>query len=170
MNLEEFKVNIFSLSDRLYPMVARLLGSDTLAKDALQEIMIKLWSHRNKLKGHPNPSGFVFLTARNYCLDQIKSNKPKYLSEEHLPETSGTNNSDALEYKELLSTVHNILASCEIKHSEVLILRDIDGIDIKEIATMMNLNPPHVRVILSRTRNYVQQELLKNFQYEYGER
>lgn len=60
------------MSERLYPMVARMLGSHANAEDAIQEIMIKLWEHRGQIKNHPNLPAFIFLTARNYCLDLIK--------------------------------------------------------------------------------------------------
>ena len=75
MNKNDFKVTIFSLSERLFPLVVRLLGDKTKAEDAIQEIMIKLWEKRNQLENHPNIKGFVFLTARNYCLDILRKKR-----------------------------------------------------------------------------------------------
>ncbi len=170
MQVEEFKEHIFSLSERLYPMVVRILGSESLAKDAIQEIMIKLWNQRERLNSHPNPNGYVFLSARNYCLDQIKSKKPKYLSEEFLPSSKGTSENETLEFKELVNAIRDILKKSPLKHREILILRDIDGLEYEEIAAVTDLKVSHVRVILSRARKYVQQELIRNFQYEYGGR
>ncbi|MFT4566750.1 MAG: RNA polymerase sigma factor (sigma-70 family) [Saprospiraceae bacterium] len=170
MQVEQFKKHIFSLSERLYPMVARILGSESLAKDAIQEIMIKLWNQRERLIGHPNLNGYVFLTARNYCLDQIKSKKPKYLSEEFLPATKGTAENEILEFQEFIDIVQDILKKSPLKHREILILRDIDGLEYEEIAAVTDLKVSHIRVLLSRARKYVQQELIRNFQYEYGGR
>jgi len=42
MKTKEFKDRVISMSERLYPMVARMLGSSANAEDAIQEIMIKL--------------------------------------------------------------------------------------------------------------------------------
>ena len=72
MTKQDFKLQVFSLSERLFPMVARLLGSNFKAEDAIQEIMIKLWQKRKKLENHPNIKGFVILTARNYCIDLLR--------------------------------------------------------------------------------------------------
>lgn len=71
----EFKHKILSLSPRIFPLAARLLGDEEDGRDAVQEIMIKLWNTRKQLNKHPNISGFVFLTARNYCLDRLRVKK-----------------------------------------------------------------------------------------------
>ena len=76
----EFKLKVFSLSERLFPLVARMLGTNANAEDAIQEIMLKLWQQRKKLNNHPNIKGFVFLTARNYCIDVIRK-KPKLVED-----------------------------------------------------------------------------------------
>ena len=58
-------------------MVARMLGNKESAEDAVQEIMMKLWDKRRNLEKHPNITGFVFLTARNYCIDILKKKYPE---------------------------------------------------------------------------------------------
>ena len=56
----EFKNKVFSLSERIYPMVCRMLGSRHNAEDAIQEIMLKLWEKRSQVAKHPNIKGLVF--------------------------------------------------------------------------------------------------------------
>ena len=75
MNETDFKLKVFSLSERLFPMVSRMLGNSTRAKDAIQEIMIKLWKKRDQIEQHPNITGFVFLTTRNYCIDELRKKR-----------------------------------------------------------------------------------------------
>ena len=54
MNKIDFKHKVFSLSERLFPMVARMLGSTANAEDAIQEVMLKLWKKRKQVEKHPN--------------------------------------------------------------------------------------------------------------------
>ena len=75
MNKTEFKYKVFALSEHLFPMVSRMLGNYADAEDAIQEIMIKLWAKRKQIGQHPNISGFVFLTARNYCIDLMRKKR-----------------------------------------------------------------------------------------------
>lgn len=148
-------------------MVVRILGNETDAKDAIQEIMLKLWNKRSKLVSHPNQSGFVFLTARNHCLDILKKKKVNLVD----PSIRGiqnmaSNGHTAYEFQELVSIIEKILSKRPKDHKEILLMKDLDGMEYHEIAEITNINIKHLRVIVSRTRKFVQEELRKNFNYE----
>ncbi len=167
MNIKDFRHKIFAQSERIYPMIVRMLGSDRDAQDAIQEIMIKLWNCRKQLDEHPNPPAFVFLTARNYCLDVLRKRKSLRVSDIDLLGTEQTNNGhQQFELAELIHAIEQILSQKSPQQREILLLRDVDGLRYEEIASIMNLNVEHIRVILSRARKYVQQQLRKNYSYE----
>ena len=170
MNTVDFKHKIFSLSERLFPMVARMLGNNADAEDAIQEIMIKLWHRRNQLEKHPNIQGYVFLTARNYCIDKLKKQNlhidDSNMNLQYLDSDSGH---DRLEWKELNLIIKNILEKLPTQQREALILRDIDGYEFKEISAITQLKVEHLRVLLSRARKQVSIELEKIYCYERGE-
>ncbi len=167
MNKADFKNQIFSLSERLYPMVMRLLGNEEDAKDAIQEIMMKLWMKRDKLGSHPNIKAFVFLTARNNCLDILRKKKPKMVDPDMpLKNLASTIGHEKLSYKELNSTILKIIQKLPNQQREVLIMRDIDGYKNIEIAFATNLKVEHVRVLLSRARKFVSKELKNVYGYE----
>jgi len=167
MNTNDFKHKVFSLSDRLFPMVARMLGNNANAEDAIQEIMIKLWDRRKQLGQHPNITGFVFLTARNYCIDILKKKKPEIddsaLQFKMLEAESGH---EQLEWKELNIIIGKILEKLPEQQREVLLMRDIDGYEFNEIAAATELKIEHIRVLLSRARKQVSIELEKIYYYE----
>lgn len=167
MNKKDFKTNIFSLADRLYPMLFRFLKNQNDVKDALQDIMLKLWNKRDQLSDHPNVKGFVFLTARNHCLDILKKSK---ISTVDLDEKISINSSKKIDsditYNDLKNQIERILDRFPIQQKQVLMLRDIDGLEYKEIAEITGLKVEHIRVILSRTRKQVQMELKKHHSYE----
>ncbi|MFC0875857.1 RNA polymerase sigma factor [Saccharicrinis sp. FJH2] len=168
MNATEFKQQVISLSDRLYPMVTRMLGNAETAEDAIQEIMIRLWDKRRQLKHHPNVPGFVFLTARNYCLDLLKKSKPVFddASENHITNVTENNGPAELEWKELNVLVQDIIKTLPDQQLEIITLRDLDGLEYKEIEGITNLNVGHIRVLLSRARKQVALELKKIYSYE----
>ena len=169
MGTKEFEDKIITLSDRIYPMVARMLGNEQSAEDAVQEIMIKLWERRKKIGDHPNISGFVFLTARNYCLDQLKRKQPTLeSSDQELAKLTGYSNQNGFEGKELSEIVENLLKELPNQQSEVLVMRDFDGLEFVEIATAINLKVEHVRVLLSRARKQISRQLEIIYSYESG--
>lgn len=151
-------------------MVARILGNSESARDAVQVIMMKLWDKRSQLGKHPNIAGFVFLTARNYCMDLLRKKNPVIDDLEakiHFHESEKTV-ADELEQKELNFLIKSIIEILPIQQREVIILRELDGLEFKEIAEITGQSIEHVRVLLSRARKTVGIELNKIYSYEQG--
>jgi len=170
MNTNDFKTKVFSLSEKIFPMCARLLGNATLAEDAIQEIMLKLWNKRRQFENHPNIEGYVFLTARNYCLDKLKKNGLKIVQDANFQNISSSNiQQNALEWEELSDIIKRILKQLPEQQREVLLLRDIDGYEYSEISEILNLKIEHVRVLAARARKHVGLELEKTYCYERGQ-
>ncbi len=170
MNTKEFKHKVLSLSERIFPLVARMLGNQASAEDAVQEIMIKLWNKRKQIGQHPNITGFVFLTARNYCMDLLK--KKKNIAVDYTLMVNvldpGTSGLEQLEYKELNVLVEKIIKKLPEQQREIILMRDMDGLEFIEIATITQLKVEHIRVLLSRARKQVGVELKKIYCYEQG--
>ena len=171
MNKQDFKLNVFSLSERIYPMVSRILGGNLNTEDAIQDIMIKLWEKRKKIENHPNIKGLVFLTARNYCIDLLRK-RPLLVddSSSYLKavKSSSTENSD-LEWQELNKIIDEILKKLPEQQKEVFMMRDIDGYEFTEIAATLEIKIEHVRVLASRARKFIGNELEKTYHYERGQ-
>lgn len=168
MNSKQFQKEVLILSDRLFPMVARMLGNVTDAEDAIQDIMVRLWNNRKKLKKHPNIPGFVFLTARNYCLDTLRKGTPRFeqLCDEISTVAVHHTGLESLEQKELNTLIEKIIKQLPVSQQQVIILRDIDGLEYVEIAEITQHKIEHVRVLLSRGRHYLRLELTKTDHYE----
>ncbi|AUC86148.1 RNA polymerase subunit sigma-24 [Polaribacter sp. ALD11] len=169
MNKIDFKLKVFSLSERLFPLVVRMLGNNANAEDAIQEIMMKLWVKRKKIAKHPNITGFVFLTARNHCIDLLRKKK-LVLDDSTIPLKilASKNEHIELEWKELNSIIEEVLKKLPQQQKEVFIMRDIDGYEFTEIASALQLKVENIRVLLSRARKQVRTELEKTYSYEKG--
>ncbi|WP_159948742.1 RNA polymerase sigma factor [Polaribacter septentrionalilitoris] len=169
MNKQDFKLIVFSLSERIYPMVARLLGGNQNVEDAIQEIMLKLWEKRNQVAKHPNIKGLVFLTARNHCLDILRKKKLELEdSTNHLKVLKSSNNQTDLEWHELNTIIQEILKKLPEQQKEVFVMRDLDGYEFKEIAAALAIKIEHVRVLISRARKFIGVSLEKKYHYERG--
>lgn len=169
MNKTDFKLKVFSLSERLFPMVSRMLGNSTNAEDAIQEIMMKLWEKRNQIGQHPNITGFVFLTARNYCIDVLRKKKLEIDdSSLQLELIKSEYGQEQIEWKELNIIIKRILKDVPVQQREVIMMRDLDGYEFIEIAAVTQLKVEHIRVLLSRARKQVRINLEKIYSYERG--
>ncbi len=167
MNSKAFKHKVLPLSVRVFPMAARMLQDEEEAHDAVQEIMIKLWNHRQQLAKHPNIAGFVFLTARNYCLDQIRKRNIAKANQAYQELIADVYADQGLyDFKELSKIVEQIINTLPENQKQVILMRDIDGLEFEEIVAVTAFKIEHIRVLLSRARKHVRIELEKIYSYE----
>ncbi len=72
------EINVESLYRRYGPMVMRhcckMLGDETLALDATQDVFVKLLVYRDKLEEQA-PSSLLYTIATNICLNKIRARK-----------------------------------------------------------------------------------------------
>lgn len=76
MNARQFQFQIIRHSDKSYRMALSILKDESGAKDALQDIMMRLWEKREQLDAIANYQAFVLTSMRNLCLDMIR--KPRH--------------------------------------------------------------------------------------------
>jgi RNA polymerase sigma factor (sigma-70 family) len=168
MTVEEFKVRLGPYARKLYPLVRRILNDEEEVRDALQELMIKLWNKRDFLENCANAEGYIMTVARNLCFDIRKKQKVRKL--ESLDEARLTIQApvDDAEGREKWEHIHRIIENLPSNYREVLQLREIDGFSYEEIRELTGLDLPYIRVLLSRSRQKVRDELEKIYNYERG--
>jgi RNA polymerase sigma-70 factor (ECF subfamily) len=168
MTPDQFKKDILPWSRKLYPMVKRLLKEDADVQDALQDVLLKLWDKRQKLMQFEKPEAYVLAVCRNHCLDMLKKKRARPIEDAHqltnLPQEGM--NMDALEK---LAIVRQVMEKLPAKYREVIQYREIDGFDFEQIKVMTGFEVPHLRVILSRARLKLKEEIGKIYDYEKGE-
>ncbi|HNQ38073.1 MAG TPA: sigma-70 family RNA polymerase sigma factor [Prolixibacteraceae bacterium] len=168
MTTEEFKSRLWPYTRKLYPMMKRILGSEEETRDALQELMLRLWNRKEALEECLNPDAYIFTAARNYCFDQKKRERrsPVTLTGEVPVQVAGGSfDPDAAEK---LKHVRLIMGSLPENYREVLEMREIDGLSFEEIAELTGNEVPYIRVLLSRSRMKLRNELEKIYSYERG--
>ncbi len=168
MTAEEFKIQIIPYSRKLYPLINSILKDEEESKDAIQELMLKLWGKRFELEKVSNMRAYVITIAKNHCFDLLKKKKPERISDEHEQKSMQDSiemHEDAIER---LEHVQKIIEKLPEKYREVIKLREIDGFSFDEIKEMLDFEVPYIRVILSRARQMIKSELNKIYDYEQG--
>ena len=165
MNVEDFKIQVLPLQDKLYSFSLRFLGDSEDAKDAVQEVLIKLWKLRDSLENYRSILAFAMTVTRNHCLDRIKARRTVPLDDNkvYAGQVVNTTPGDILERKDLTEKIKRIIGELPENQRSVIHLRDIDGFGNQEIGEIMSMDVNNVRVLLSRARKKVREELLKNF-------
>ena len=167
MTAEEFKHKVIPYSVKLYPLIFRILKNEEETRDALQDLMLKLWNKRDDLNQCSNLSAYIITIAKNYSFDLLKKKRPSVITandEFKIINLEASGNDP--DKKEKYEYIHKTIEKLPDKYKTVIQLRDIDGFSFEEIKEMTGFEITHIRVILSRARLKVKQEIEKIYDYD----
>lgn len=151
-----FEKNIAIYYPEIYKFLRVLTGERTTAEDLSQDVMEKAWKYLNSLKDVEKAKSWLFRIARNEantCYKKACRRDSYELISPDIKEWSGETQQDALAY--LVQTEENsllmeALRKLEKKYSQIIILRYISGLEIKEIAYILDINYNTARTYLHR--------------------
>jgi RNA polymerase sigma-70 factor, ECF subfamily len=167
MTDSEFKNNVLPYSRKLYPLLKRILKDEEEIRDALQDLMIKLWNKRHELEKCTHPQAYIIAVAKNYSFDLLKKKRPLSMGKNGQSEFLNIEANEVNpDLKEKYEYVHKIIEKLPEKYREVIRLRDIDGFSFDEIREFTGMEVTNIRVVLSRARQKVKEEVKKIYDYE----
>lgn len=166
MTQNEFVHKIMPFKDKVYRLAKRLLVSREEAEDATQEILLKLWRNKKKIKDYQNVEAFSMTMTKNFCLDRLKSKQAQNLKIVHNNYQDGNVSlQKQLEINDSLDWVSKIIETLPQQQKMILQLRDIEQYEYEEIAKVLDMNETAIRVSLSRARKTIREKLTDTHQY-----
>lgn len=163
---QAFLIKINPVKQKMYRLALRLLISKEAAEDATQEVIIKLWNRRDKIKDYTNFEAFALTTTKNYCLDELKAKKNNNLRIVHQNfENNSISLQRELEVKDELYWIDKIVNDLPQQQKIIFQLRDIEQLEFDEIIEITKMKPTAVRVALSRARKKIKESLTNKHNY-----
>ncbi len=166
MNHHTFLRLIDPVKDKIFRLALRLLISKEAAEDATQEVILKIWNRKDKVKDYANIEAFMISVTKNYCLDQLKAKRNNNLRINH---TNYDNNELSVhsqaELNDEMEQIDRILEMLPVQQKVIFQLRDIEEYEFTEISEITKMKVTAIRVALSRARKKIKEELLKTHSY-----
>lgn len=170
-NRAEFARLVDAYSGPIYRLGLRMLGNPQDAEDVLQNTFLNALMHISEFEGRSSLQTWLYRVAANEALMLIRKKKPEVSLED--VETDGNiedllpkqfTDWSALPEEELLSDEsRQILDQTIARLPELLrivfLLRDIEGLSIKETADTLNLTETNVKTRLLRARLFLREQL-----------
>ena len=155
---EEQLVNTFTaLRKRLLRMASRLLPHDEEAEDALQDAFCRLWPRRDHINSTAEAEALTTTTIKNICIDKLRKVKHETVPIDEHRDTIEERHYEA-EREELIKDVENIIATALTPAQQQIIEeKEYKGKTIEEIARALNMQPPAVKMQLSRARKKIRE-------------
>ena len=159
MDSKQFNDQIVTLSDKFFRLAKSILRNADSAQDAVQDLITKLWEKRTSLDEVENIPAFSMRAMRNLCLDSIR----KYHDEQEIPpeaEYIDLNPHQQAEQKDMVTRIKTLIDSLPELQRTVIRMRDVEGMELSEIAYITSLTENAVTVNLSRARQKIREKLL----------
>lgn len=157
------------IQEPIYGMALRALWNPEEAREATQEILIKIINHLDQFKGQSQFSTWMFSIASNYLIDCKKSRMEQIsMSYEEFEKDLGSDleipnleYSSNYEFSILLDEIRigctlGMLLCLDRNHRLSYILGDIFELDHNEASIALGINPDSFRKQLSRAREKVE--------------
>ena len=164
MTTEEFRKTWLPLGAPLYRVAFRLLEDEDEAKDAVQDLFVKLLGSGDKLDKVLNPKAYAVTLMRNLCIDRIRAAKKLYSVECGMDDPKVgflPVEPDVIASKEKLRRVLAIIQGLPDRQREVLRQRIFEEKSYEEISRDTGLIENNLRVILSMARRNIRREYEK---------
>ena len=167
----EFARLVDAYSSPIYRLGLRMLGSPQDAEDVLQNTFLNALTHLAGFEGRSSLATWLYRIAANEALMLIRKRKPEIELE---PEQGEENAEDlkpaqivdwsALPEDQLLSGEGKTILDASIQSLPeslrlVFLLRDVEGLSIKETAEALNLTETNVKTRLLRARLSLREKL-----------
>lgn len=150
MTVSEFNTCVDEYADNLYRFILKTVKDKDIAKDIVQDTFEKLWLKVSELES-TNAKSYMFTTGYRTMIDFIRRDKKKQGWDEGYEEKI----SHETQYSDLKQILNEAVEKLPEIQRAVVLLRDYEGYDYKEIGEITGLTESQVKVYIFRARQFL---------------
>jgi RNA polymerase sigma-70 factor (ECF subfamily) len=149
---KQFETLFHTYSDAIFRHLYFRLGNRERAKELTQEVFMKTWQHLAAGKEISFEKAFLYKIAGNLFINEIRTDKTATSLESLIeatsyePESAAANPLENSEQSEVLRFLEHLADT----YREVIVLRYIEGLAVKEIAVLLNEKETNISMRISR--------------------
>jgi RNA polymerase sigma-70 factor (ECF subfamily) len=168
-----------TIYDEFHPKILRYISNivgEEEAEDVTQEVFIKISRALAEFRGDSKLSTWVYRIATNAAVDRLRSPTHQQRISTSLDESAEVQVDDrniwtgekvpALEWqvvrKEMSECVQDYIRKLPENYRVVLVLSEIEGLGIQEIADVLGMTKGTVKIRLHRARERLKKDLIAN--------
>lgn len=170
---DAFEQIVTRYQDKAYRLAWSLVKDDSDANDVVQDAFLNVYRKLDSYNGDAAFSSWIYRVIVNTALMRLRKRKrrsevsmadlgPSFLDDGHhaftVPEWR-VRADEAVENRELREKILEAIDQLEPKYQTVFILKEIEGLSLKEIGDIMDLTVPAVKSRLHRARLYLRASL-----------
>lgn len=170
----KFRLIVQRYQASIYNLAYRMTGDAAIAEDITQETLINIYKGLRKFRKEASLATWIRRIALNQCLTYRRSDKSRlHDSLNGDDESEGSRSlkdklansspdpSDQAYAKQIASHINQALQKLSHEYRAIIIMRDIQGMEYKELEEALQLPSGTVKSRLSRARNELKEILTK---------
>lgn len=134
--------------EKIYYFAIRYYNSTEDAENVVQDVFIKLWDERSRVKEELSLNNYIYTIAKNHLfnIQRKKINEQAYRRYiiDHLVQVSNLENE--LIYADLKQKIDSVIEALPTQRKKVFIMGNVEGLSNNEVASILNLSVRTVEV------------------------
>ena len=152
---DSFELIYKNYADILFRYGIQFTSNESLVKDAIHDVYVKLYNDRLRLKTEVNIKFYLFTCLKNHLYNLLKRelffDKVDLEEGEYLDPCAEEQVTVTLNQKELQQTVRKVLSMLTDRQREIIYYRYMAELSIEEIAILMDMNYQSVQNSIQRS-------------------
>ena len=168
MTQEEFEHIAPSLRELMLSVGRSFFGNDDDAEDVAQEGLMALLRFIDRMDSGIRHDALAIRVAKHCCMDIMRKRKFSLFVSNNMNEKTaplgrdvGASPHEVLEAKELHEAVNKAVQHLKPSERRLFEMRQIEGLELDDIATQTNIAKPSIKSIISAARKKVFEEIKK---------
>lgn len=154
---------------KLEAFIRKRVSDEEDSKDLLQQVLLKLFRHCEKLEAVKNMQAWVYQLTRNTLNDYYRetARKQAYSQLNEFGETAGlADQQEENIQKEMLEYIRPMIELLKPMYSQPLIMSDLEGISQQQIADHLGISLSGAKSRIQRAREQLRELMLECFVLE----
>ncbi len=159
---QAFSALFYNYKAKLFSFILDITSSREAAEDVVQDVFLKIWQQKDKLKEVDNFNAYIFKISQNHSIDQLRKFSREAANYPELPEDKllhSDNPEDILLYKEIEQQLQKAVAQLPSSSRKYLSCTVRKALRHEEIAKELNLSVStvqnHMFRALANIRKYI---------------
>ena len=154
-----------SLLDTVYRLARSIITDDVEAEDIVQDQFERVWRARDAVLASQYPRAYVCRMAHNLAIDRqrAKQRVQSFMGVESTTAMADGDNETTT--NDMAMITRRLISQLPEKQRLAIHMRDIEGYEMDEIASLLESDEASVRVNISRARKSVREQLIKLMNY-----
>lgn len=159
-DLDAFNQLFEGYSGRLYAFGLKYLKSQTDAEELVQDVFLKIWRNREKLREDKNFHAYLFTIAFNQIREYFQ-HKSVFLDveDQFVPESEDITTEAGITYRSVLEQISTLINQLPEKKQKIFRLSRFEGKSAKEIAVLVGVSPKTVDNQISEVIGFLRKNL-----------